>query len=48
MAAIEPGCSFAVAAIARPRSRTSPIASRAESDCADPSAANSPTEWPTT
>jgi hypothetical protein len=48
MAAIEPGRSRAAAAIASPRSRTSAIASRGENDSAAPSAANSPTEWPTT
>ena len=34
--------------MAIPRSRTSPIASAALIDSAAPSAANSPTEWPTT
>ena len=48
MAAIEPGRACAASAIAMPRSRTSRIASAALSDSAAPSAANSPTECPTT
>ena len=48
MAAIDPGRSFAASAIARPRSRTSPIVSRTFIAPAAARAANSPTEWPTT
>ena len=48
MAAIEPGRSRAASAIARPRSRTSAIVSRTFIAPAAASAANSPTEWPTT
>ena len=48
MAAIEPGRSLAASAIARPRSRTRAIVSRTFIAPAAASAANSPTEWPTT
>ena len=48
MAAIEPGLRAAASAIARPRSRTSAIASSRVIASAAASAANSPTEWPMT
>ena len=48
MAAIEPGLRAAASAIARPRSRTSVIASSSVIASAAASAANSPTEWPIT
>ncbi len=48
MAAIAPGRSRAASAIASPRSRTRPIASPSDIAPTDASAANSPTEWPTT
>jgi hypothetical protein len=48
IAAIVPGRWRAASAIARPRSRTSPIASPVPIAPAAASAANSPTEWPTT
>ena len=48
MAAIEPGLRAAASAIARPRSRTSVIASSRVIASAAASAANSPTEWPIT
>src|SRR5512144_2634908 len=48
MAAIAPGRCLAASAIARPRSRTSPIAAPVSSEPAAARAANSPTECPTT
>jgi hypothetical protein len=48
IAAIEPGCWRAASAIATPRSVTSLIASSSVIASAAASAANSPTEWPTT
>ena len=48
MAAIEPGFLRAASAMASPRSRTSATASSTFMAPAAASAANSPTEWPTT
>jgi hypothetical protein len=48
IAAIEPGRFLAASAIASPRSRTRASASSVVIASAAASAANSPTEWPTT